>query len=536
MKINAILFFCCLLLASACTKKEVRPLLPAPKVTEIKPASAKIGETVVVLGKGFLSDPSANIVSFGGKLAVISSVTGDSELSVIVPNGAVSGNIVVGNANSSTTGPVFTVLINPNPPTIVSVSDQNMEVGEVIEITGTNFIAKVDTSANQVQLGNKRLLILKATATKLAALVPAGTIGANQDLIVTVGGAASNAVKVTVKGFAGSLFWTLLPTDNKPVDNVHQLIAKLAADGSSSLNNRGSVAIPDDSAQNKSILKYLLEGPKTFDAKTNLLYYPRAQRDTLWKLTSPDFTRFEKVFGAGEVDAPLNKVTALTVNENNQDLFFAYSTIINRGADFFGFVLSGTIVQMVAAHDALYLLVRNAGVSTLQKIPYTTADGMAEIVNTSSLPIPASGTIGITSIHYSMLSKNLYIVFQDKPSGCCPVKLYQLVEADGTVKLLADNLPQLGNQDQSKFAMLDAPTGPKLYGIGFVTYLGNELPDDQVLYTVNLKPNANGNYGAVVLYRDLLKLADYKETFQYEATTSFELPFKKVDFLFADDN
>lgn len=536
VKINYIIGFAWLMLALSCTKQELSPLLPAPEVTEVNPSSAFIGDTVIVSGRGFLAEPTANVVTFGGKAGIVISVVGDSDLKTIVPNGALSGNVVVGNANASTKGPAFTVLANPNPPTISSLSSQDLEVGEVIEIIGTHFIAKVDTSANQVQIGGKRLRVVSATSTRLLAVVPSGAVGANQDLAIGVKGATSNAIKVTVKGFAGSLFWTLLPTENKPDDKIRQLIAQLKADGSTLLNDRLSVAIPDDSAENKIILKFSLAGPKTFNQKTDQLYYARTDRDTLWQLAAPAFTGFQKVLSADEAGAPLNAVTALAAREDNSDLFFAYDGIINQGKEFFGFVPSGSVIeQMVTSQNALYLLVRDqAGVSTLQTLAYTAKGEPTQLVNTSTLPTPATDAKGIASILYSLRAKTLYLVFQESITA---IKLYKLAEGDATPKLVVDNLPYLDQFIEPKFTLLDAATGPKLYGVGVVNLSYNPVAPElvQVLYMINLKTNPTGNYQATTLYTDLLKLPGREETFQYKATGSNVLPFTKVDFLFASE-
>ncbi len=533
MKNFFLLFSICLATFFSCIKKENRTLVPAPEVTRIYPSSGYIGDIITISGKRFLADTTANVVSFGGKTAKVLSVSGDSSLKVIVPNGAVTGNMIVGSSDGAASGQVFTVLTNPNPPQLNAVSSLNIEVGEVITITGSNFVptTNADTLLNQVSIDNKRLIILNATSTQLTALVPAGSMGIGLNLNVIVKGASSSALKVNVNGFAGSLFWTLIPTENKPNDKIRQLIAKVAADGSTGLDTRTSMAISDDSSTTRNFLKYSISGPKAFSPKANLLYYARTDRaDTLWKLPSPNFNRFDKILTNDESGGQLFNTTALAVRESNQNVFYAYGNSVNLNIDFFGFT-SDNIQAMVAGENSLYLL---TGLSTLKKILYSAPiGGEAVEVNTVGLPIPEAGAAGIVGMQYSALTKSLYLIFQQNLS--LPLKLYQLNEIDGKLKLLADNLPQFGNSGQSKYALLDAPTGPKLYGIGFVNDPFQSLKN-QVIYMVNLKIGSTGSYKAVILYRDILKLPGKNETSQLFPSSKGEIPFNKVDFLFADDN
>ncbi len=526
----------------SCVEEKQRELNPAPEIIQVEPSSGLAGDVITITGKRFLENPASNAVTFGGIVAQVQSVVDDSQLKVIVPEGALTGNIVVGNDDAATNGPLFTVRINRNPPTIISVSNQSLEIGEVLVITGTSFVASenADSVLNEVWLGNKRMPVVKATATQLTAIVPPGIVGTNQDLIVKVQGISSSAIKISVSGFSSTLYWILLPTENISNDKINQLIVRVAADGSTVLNARESVVIPDDSSSTRAFLKYSLSGPKAFSSKSNRLYYVRTDRsDSLLRLTTPTFNQFEKVLSDEEAGGVLPASKSLAVREGSQEVFYAYGdqSIINRGNDFFGFVTSGNASTMAAGSEALYLLVKDvSGMASLQKILYTTPDGSAEVVNTTSLPISDPGAAGIVSIQYSARMKSLYFVYQQRIDA--PLQLYQLNELDGEITLLADNLPLLGNNGQSKFALLDATSGPKIYGIGFpADNVTGQSAGSQLVYMVNLKPSGQNNYQPVILYRDILKLPGRSETFQlFPSNITGELPFSEVDFLFVDDN
>ncbi len=529
------IFLICLLATSACQEEEQREPLPDPQLDDVRPSYGLVGDTVKLSGIRFLADSSSNAVAFGGKTARVLSVSGDTVLNVIVPQGALTGAVTVGNSSTSITGPVFTIVSNRNQPLITSVSSQNLEIGEVLVITGGNFIetSKADSSVNKVLIGNKRLSIINVTTTEITAVVPAGSTGNNLELIVNTAGTNSNAITVNVNGFAGTLFWTLIPYNNVPNDNVHQLISKVAATGSAIVNSRASTAISDGQSLLENELRYSLSGPKTFSATANLLYYVRTDReDSLWSLSPPEFNKFKKILSNQESGGTIMSASALGVRESTQEVFYAYyGTSINKGSEFFGYTDTGNIEAMVGGVDALYLLVReySTGFLALKKILYTAPNGgLAEGVDLSMLPLPIAGGQGIVSMHYSTLQKSVYMAVEVE--GYQPLHLYQFKETDESLTLLANNLPPFF-YGQSKFTLLDAPSGPKFYGIGAMYEDGYQTAGNMNLYMVNLKANSTNRYGAIPLYRDILKLPGRAETY-----TSFDPLFGGVDFLFVGNN
>jgi hypothetical protein len=503
----------CVLLFS-CVKKQDRALEPAPEVLQVRPASGFVGDTVTVTGKRFLPDTAANAVAFGGRAGRVVSILADSVLRVIVPEGAISGAITVGNADASATGPVFTVIPNRNPPQIISVSSQNLETGEVLVITGSNFMPGADSAFNNVWIGRVRLPVILSTTTQITALVPPGISGSGLDLTVQVRGASGSPLKVNVSGFAGTLLYGLIPNNNLPDDKIRQFIVTLKADGG---GLPVSVPVPDDSGKTKELLKFNLAGAKAYSLGTRSLFLIPTDRDTvLWRLTAPAFDRFEEVLDDPQGN-PLAQTTAMAVREDDQTVYFITGGVVNqvknKVLDFFGG--GSNVEQMAAGQNDLYLLERDgAGVGSLKKIPYAT--GNTDEVNTTSLSVPEAGARGIAGIAYSLRTRSLYFVYETNP--LLASQLYQYNEATGQVILLAEGLPS-----SSRFTLLDAASGPKFFGFG-----------QGILYLINLKPNSRNLYGAVPLYRDALKLPGRSETFQVFA--SGELPYSGMDFLFIDKN
>jgi hypothetical protein len=85
-------------------------VIKEPFITGFAPTQAEEGDEVVVDGSGFQKGPM--IVKFNGLAAQTVSVTSNTRLVAVVPDGAVSGKITVeGNGNTSSTTTDFTVLV-----------------------------------------------------------------------------------------------------------------------------------------------------------------------------------------------------------------------------------------------------------------------------------------------------------------------------------------------------------------------------------------------------------------------------------------
>ena len=79
----------------------------APSITSFSPASGPVGTAVVITGESLTQTKS---VSFGGVKAVSFTVNSDTQVTAIVPTGAVTGKIkIVTAGGTSTSGGTFTI-------------------------------------------------------------------------------------------------------------------------------------------------------------------------------------------------------------------------------------------------------------------------------------------------------------------------------------------------------------------------------------------------------------------------------------------
>ena len=203
---------------------------PAPSITGLSPNSGTIGSSVTIAGSNFNAQGAGSAVTFGGIPATsITSWTSNS-ITVNVPTGAISGNVVVTDAGGVTSNGVnFTVVVTP---TITSLTPSSGEPGASVSIAGSNFTSSVGT----VTFNGLPASTTSWTNTNVTAVVPNGATSGN--VVVTSGGLQSN----------GAAFTVLVPTisNTAPTSGVAGTIVTLT--GSNFGGNAGTVTFGGQSA------------------------------------------------------------------------------------------------------------------------------------------------------------------------------------------------------------------------------------------------------------------------------------------------
>jgi large repetitive protein len=100
------------------------------KVSSLSPTSGSVGSQVVVKGSGLAG---ATGVSFGGVAATSFTVDSDSQISVIVPSGAITGAVTVITPGGSFSSATFTLL--PAPSWFHGINRTSGKAGDWVEIT-----------------------------------------------------------------------------------------------------------------------------------------------------------------------------------------------------------------------------------------------------------------------------------------------------------------------------------------------------------------------------------------------------------------
>ncbi len=166
----------------------------APTVTSFAPAQGAVGSTVTITGNNFRT---VNKVQFAGKNATSITVISPTQLTAVVPAGATTGTIQLGNSwGTGTSAGNFTVI---PAPTIASFTPAAGTRGAtIVTVTGTglNFV----TSASLVQGANVVPVVVSSlTATQLRFTIPAAmNVGLYNIRVTSLGGTANSAGALTV--------------------------------------------------------------------------------------------------------------------------------------------------------------------------------------------------------------------------------------------------------------------------------------------------------------------------------------------------
>jgi hypothetical protein len=164
-----------------------------PNITSILPNPAAVGTTVTITGTNFGTTQGGSTVTFNGTTASPASWSATS-ITVPVPSGATTGNVVVTVSSQPSNGYSFTV--TAPAPDITKIQPNPAAVATTVTITGTNFGATQGGST--VTFNGTTASPASWSATSITTLVPVGATTGN--VIVTVGGRASNGFAFEVSG------------------------------------------------------------------------------------------------------------------------------------------------------------------------------------------------------------------------------------------------------------------------------------------------------------------------------------------------
>lgn len=219
-----IILFLLIAVTLACSKKDPPvvspPVVPptqtaiTPTITGFAPLSAKVTEEVTITGTNFGTDINAVNVQFADGANIKPKSVTTTQIVVVVPATAITGQIkvILTNASPITSSSSFTLVTTLPLPTITGVSPLSGKVGDEVTISGTNF--GTDINAVNVQFADGAIIKPKSvTTTQIIVVVPAMAITGQIKVTVantpTVTSTSSFTVTAppTITGF-----YTLTPT------------------------------------------------------------------------------------------------------------------------------------------------------------------------------------------------------------------------------------------------------------------------------------------------------------------------------------
>ena len=166
-----------------------------PAISLLDPDSGPEGTSVEITGTNFGASQGTSTVTFNGTGATPTNWS-DTSITVAVPMGATTGEVVVTVDGTASSGVSFTVA-----PAISSLSPDAGPEGATVEITGTSFGAMQGTST--VTFNGTGATPTGWSDTSITVTVPAGATTGS--VVVTVGGTPSDGASFTVTPAIGSL-------------------------------------------------------------------------------------------------------------------------------------------------------------------------------------------------------------------------------------------------------------------------------------------------------------------------------------------
>ena len=182
---------------------------PPPAISSMSPTSGPVGTSVTITGTNIGGTQGTSTVTFNGTVGSPTSWSGTS-IAVPVPAGATTGNVVVTVGGVASNGVSFTVSGSGSGPAITNLNPNSGVAGTAVTIAGTNFGSTQGSST--VTFNGTAATPTSWSATGIGAAVPAGATTGN--VVVTVGGVASNGVGFTVNAICGETGQTGVDNQN----------------------------------------------------------------------------------------------------------------------------------------------------------------------------------------------------------------------------------------------------------------------------------------------------------------------------------
>jgi RHS repeat-associated protein len=166
-------------------------LASSPTISSLSPTSGAVGATVTITGTNFGSPQGTSTVKFNGTTAATATNWSTTSITVTVPSGATTGNVVVTVSGVASNGKSFTVV---SAPSITSLSITTGAVGAAVTITGTSFGST--QGSGTVSFNGTGATVSSWNATTIKVTVPTGATTGN--VVVFASGVNSNGSSFTV--------------------------------------------------------------------------------------------------------------------------------------------------------------------------------------------------------------------------------------------------------------------------------------------------------------------------------------------------
>ncbi len=168
----------------------INPNIIKPIITSVNPDSGRIGDTVTISGKGFGANRNDSKVILDSAEITDYLSWSDSEIKIIIPDGASSGKISVLVSSQKSNEVDFIVI-----PKIESITPSSARIGELITIKGNGFGTEQDSGFVSFN-SSVAAEYAKWCDTLIVVTVPSGTYSGM--LSVTASGKKSNEIEFKI--------------------------------------------------------------------------------------------------------------------------------------------------------------------------------------------------------------------------------------------------------------------------------------------------------------------------------------------------
>jgi hypothetical protein len=211
-----------------------------PTVTVIAPSAGPLagGTSVVITGTGFTG---ATAVNFGGTAATSFTVNSDTQITAVAPAGS-SGTVdvtitTVGGTSATGAADQYTYTAAPTV-TGLSPTSGPTSGGTTVVITGTGF-----TGATAVNFGGTAATSFTVDSdTQITATAPAGSAGAVDVTVVTVGGTSATSASDKFTYIAAPTITSIVPTSGPLGGGTTVIITGTGFTGATAVNFGGTAA------------------------------------------------------------------------------------------------------------------------------------------------------------------------------------------------------------------------------------------------------------------------------------------------------
>ncbi len=208
-------FFC------SCTEETGKAEGPkVPELISVIPVAGPSGSTIIISGLNFSTVIEENVVTIGGKQAVVKSAT-ERKLTVTAPeneDGVAEVKVTVKGTELEGFTFTYSKLIDPEI-VIGSISPAQAYVGDEVTIFGENF--SDDKKEVKVKFGETEAQIISCTETSITVTAPQNALG---DIVVEV-------TSKSKKASAPFRYVDLIFTGNRPTEGGEGTIVTITGDG-----------------------------------------------------------------------------------------------------------------------------------------------------------------------------------------------------------------------------------------------------------------------------------------------------------------